>query len=64
MQHKEEEEEKNLNKKEYQPPVIKISFIEMEYGIAAGSAITTPSNDNGQVKEEWETEDDSRPFEW
>lgn len=61
MQNKEEE---NASKKEYKPPVLKISFIEMEEGIAAGSAITTPSNDNGQVKEELETEDDSRPFEW
>ncbi|WP_407481830.1 hypothetical protein [Elizabethkingia meningoseptica] len=61
MQNKEEE---NVNKKEYQPPVLKISFIEMEEGIATGSALTTPSNNNGQVQDEWDTEDDSRPFEW
>ncbi|HFK5568362.1 TPA: hypothetical protein ACG0AO_000136 [Elizabethkingia meningoseptica] len=45
-------------KREYIPPCIAISFIEMEEGIAAGSAFFKPVGPNGEVNEEWDTMDE------
>ncbi|WP_407500697.1 hypothetical protein [Elizabethkingia anophelis] len=42
-------------KKEYVPPKVKVTLIEMEQGIAAGSARVTPVSAGGQVEQEWET---------
>ncbi|MCT4216558.1 hypothetical protein J2O08_13510 [Elizabethkingia anophelis] len=51
-------QEKKDSKKEYVPPVIDVNLIEMEYGIAAGSASTNPSNDQGEIKSEWDQGND------
>ncbi|MDQ8750767.1 hypothetical protein [Elizabethkingia miricola] len=40
-------------------------LIEMENGIATGSAKVLPSNSGGQVQEEWtQGDDDNRTIEW
>ena len=52
-------------KREYVPPHIEVSFVEMEQGIAAGSAMTRPGNGNDQITEEWEFEQDvEEDMEW
>ncbi|WP_236709580.1 MULTISPECIES: hypothetical protein [Elizabethkingia] len=52
-------------KREYLPPMIEVEFLEIEQGIAAGSAYTVPPNINGQVKDEWEIKDDEiHDVEW
>ncbi|MCL1672655.1 hypothetical protein [Elizabethkingia ursingii] len=52
-------------KREYLPPRIEVEFLEIEQGIAAGSAYTVPPNINGQVKDEWEIKDDEiHDVEW
>lgn len=53
------EKEESLNpKKEYLPPKIEVSFVEMENGIAANSATVIPPNTNNEVSETWEAGDD------
>lgn len=55
----------NLDKKEYVLPKISVTYIEMEHGIAAGSATTEPTNDtNGDINAGWETGEDQEatPF--
>lgn len=42
-------------KKEYVPPKVSVILIEMEQGIAAGSARVTPVSATSQVEQEWET---------
>ncbi|HFK5526081.1 TPA: hypothetical protein ACGZ99_000108 [Elizabethkingia anophelis] len=65
MMRKQDEETLKINKKNYIPPLLNIVTIEMEEGIASGSATTLPSSSNGQIREEWETApDEDRPFEW
>ncbi|MCL1655443.1 MULTISPECIES: hypothetical protein [Elizabethkingia] len=55
----------NLKKEEYIPPKIDMFLIEMENGIATGSAKVLPSNSDNQVQEEWATDpDDNRTIEW
>ncbi len=50
---------------DYLPPKIEVEFLEIEQGIAAGSAYTVPPNMNGQVKDEWEIKDDEiHDVEW
>lgn len=45
--------------------MIEVEFLEIEQGIAAGSAYTVPPNINGQVKDEWEIKDDEiHDVEW
>lgn len=44
----------NQPKLPYVPPVIEVTLIEMESGIATGSATTVPSNINKEVMDEWE----------
>ncbi|MDV3926434.1 hypothetical protein CMT52_13205 [Elizabethkingia anophelis] len=46
-------------KRKYLPPKIEVDFIEMEQGIAAGSATVIPTNSSGQVQEEWTTGNDT-----
>ncbi|CAM3768723.1 hypothetical protein ELOC111193_18650 [Elizabethkingia occulta] len=54
-----------LKKQEYFTPKIAVSLIEMEQGIAAGSARVLPPNSGGQVQEEWTSDpDDNRTIEW
>ncbi len=50
--------EKKVMGKEYIPPLIDISYVEMEYGIAAGSASTKPSDEQGEIKSEWDQGND------
>ncbi|MFD1771930.1 hypothetical protein [Sphingobacterium suaedae] len=55
----------NDHKYDYNAPSIITVAIEMEQGIAAGSAIVKPENTNGQVYEEWKVlPDDSRTIDW
>ncbi|WP_165689669.1 hypothetical protein [Elizabethkingia occulta] len=55
----------DLKKQEYFTPKIAVSLIEMEQGIAAGSARVLPPNSGGQVQEEWTSDpDDNRTIEW
>ncbi|MCL1653198.1 hypothetical protein M2T28_11270 [Elizabethkingia miricola] len=50
-----------MHKLEYTPPVIDVMSVEMESGIAAGSATTVPNNINKEVLDEWEDDsNDSR----
>ncbi|WP_407533340.1 hypothetical protein [Elizabethkingia anophelis] len=42
----------------YFSPVIEVYLIEMESGIAAGSATVLTPNSGGQLQEEWTTGDD------
>ncbi|MNE08891.1 hypothetical protein D3C87_1213910 [compost metagenome] len=39
----------------YQPPKVEVIFLEMEQGIAAGSAAINPSNQTGDILDEWDT---------
>ncbi|HFK5529507.1 TPA: hypothetical protein ACGZ99_003590 [Elizabethkingia anophelis] len=63
MTKKEQENEQPDNpKKEYTPPVMEVLFLEMEQGIAANSAATTPGTTNGNVdpvKTEWDGTSDT-----
>jgi len=40
-------------KRNYIPPQVELIVLEMECGIAAGSAVTRPDNSSGEVKHEW-----------
>ncbi|MGK4790792.1 hypothetical protein [Elizabethkingia anophelis] len=52
-------------KKKYSPPKVEISFIEMEQGIAAGSATVIAPNSNNQVTDEWVVDpDNNTPIDW
>ncbi len=47
----------NAIRKQYSAPTIDVKYIEMEHGIAAGSANAVPNSPN--VQHEWETGNDS-----
>lgn len=52
-------------KQEYSAPALDVLWLEMEQGIAAGSAKVVPPNSGGQVQEEWTQDpDDNRTIEW
>lgn len=52
-------------KQEYSAPALDVLWLEMEQGIAAGSAKVVPPNSGGQVQEEWtQDSDDNRTIEW
>ncbi len=52
-------------KKTYTPPKIEVTIIEMEQGIAAGSATVKPTDAlNGPIQQEWDTEDQSGNIDW
>lgn len=56
---------KEIEKKMYESPMIKISLVELEAGIAAGSAVIQPQDLNNQMQEEWEIDpDDNRTIQW
>ncbi|CAI9678830.1 hypothetical protein HZQ11_10480 [Elizabethkingia anophelis] len=55
----------DLKKLEYVTPKVCSFLIEMEQGIATGSARVLPPNSGGQVQEEWTQDpDDNRTIEW
>ncbi|MCL1665740.1 hypothetical protein M2T82_08805 [Elizabethkingia ursingii] len=55
----------DLKKLEYITPRVSSFLMEMEQGIATGSARVLPPNSGGQVQEEWTTDpDDNRTIEW
>nr|WP_306465230.1 hypothetical protein [Elizabethkingia sp. ASV34] len=44
---------------------MKVFFVEMEQGIAAGSVRVVPPNNGGVVQDEWiQGDDDNRTIEW
>ncbi|AJW62488.1 hypothetical protein VO54_01002 [Elizabethkingia miricola] len=52
-------------KQEYSAPALDVLWLEMEQGIAAGSAKVLPPNSGSQVQEEWtQYPDDNRTIEW
>ena len=56
---------KNDQKQEYSAPVVEVLFLEMEQGVATGSAKVVPPNSGGAVQEEWmQGDDDNRTIEW
>lgn len=60
-----EKRTESLGLKKYSPPKVEISFIEMEQGIAAGSASIVPPNSNKQVTDEWVVDpDNNTPINW
>ncbi|WP_343559324.1 hypothetical protein [Sphingobacterium sp.] len=49
----------------YIAPEVRAHLIELEQGIAAGSASARPEDSNGQVSEQWDLGDnDSRTIDW
>ncbi|MCT4139116.1 hypothetical protein [Elizabethkingia anophelis] len=51
--------------KEYIAPSIEITYVEMEQGIAAASATVIPTNVNGDVSQQWETDvDTTGNYDW
>ncbi|OPC53214.1 hypothetical protein DSC47_02200 [Elizabethkingia miricola] len=60
-----EKMKEKIQKSEYVSPDIKVFFVEMEQGIAAGSAKVVPPNNSGVVQDEWiQGDDDNRTIEW
>lgn len=54
------QKKKRNSKNEYVSPEIQVELIEMEQGIAAGSAQVKPNSPN----EEWETEEQNGNLDW
>ncbi|MHC8949420.1 hypothetical protein [Sphingobacterium hungaricum] len=49
----------------YKSPTMDISLVELEQGIATGSATVVPTDSNGVVHEEWKIDsDDNRTINW
>ncbi|MGE8291917.1 MAG: hypothetical protein ACN6ON_09560 [Sphingobacterium sp.] len=49
----------------YIAPEVRTYLIELEQGIAAGSATARPENSNGEVKDQWDLGDnDNRTIDW
>ncbi len=48
--------ETGQEKRAYIAPTLEVTIIEMEQGIAAGSATVKPGNLSGTVSHEWETD--------
>ncbi|AQX02543.1 hypothetical protein [Elizabethkingia anophelis] len=62
---KQNELKESFLKMDYLPPRIEVEFLEIEQGIAAGSAYTIPPNINGKVQDEWENNNDEiHDVEW
>lgn len=52
-------------RKKYKRPSVQIEWVELEEGLAAGSAVIQPQDLNNQVQEEWEVDpDDNRTIQW
>lgn len=52
------------NKKVYISPTIDVAYIELDQGIAVGSAIVRPGRDDDQVMEEYEIESQTINIDW
>lgn len=50
--------------KEYLSPQIDVLVVEMENGIAAGSATTVPTDTNQQIQEDWDSESSNQQITW
>ncbi|MDV3548109.1 hypothetical protein CMU66_16640 [Elizabethkingia anophelis] len=62
---KQNELKESFLRMDYLPPRIEVEFLEIEQGIAAGSAYTIPPNINGKVQDEWENNNDEiHDVEW
>ncbi|AQW96103.1 hypothetical protein CMT56_17775 [Elizabethkingia anophelis] len=62
---KQNELKESFLKMDYLPPRIEVEFLEIEQGIAAGSAYTIPPNINGKIQDEWENNNDEiHDVEW
>ncbi|HAY3506806.1 TPA: hypothetical protein JRX33_003715 [Elizabethkingia anophelis] len=62
---KKNELKRSFHKMDYLPPRIEVEFLEIEQGIAAGSATTISPNMGGKVNQEWETiPDETHEVEW
>ncbi|ATC35614.1 hypothetical protein [Elizabethkingia anophelis] len=60
MMKKKKTEKKEIQKptkRKYIPPVIEVTHVEMEEGIASGSAKITPANQEGAVDTRWNGEE-------
>lgn len=56
---------KKMIKKSYTSPKLETVMIELEEGLAAGSATVTTPNNSNQVTQEWQQDDtDYRVIEW
>ena len=56
---------KKDTRKVYESPTIEVIHLEMEQGIAAGSAVVRPHDVNNEIVEEWQVDpDDSRVIDW
>jgi|GEM_PF-2022284 len=53
-----------MEKKQYIQPRVNLEIVEIEYSIAAGSAATSPENESGSVGEQWDTQNESKGFDW
>ncbi|WP_337085683.1 hypothetical protein [Elizabethkingia anophelis] len=54
-----------INKRGYIPPMIVTERIELEMGIAAGSAVVNPVSNTGTIQEEWDKGTDrNKDFDW
>ena len=42
------------HKSDYESPLFTVMILQMEQGIAVGSATVVPPNASGEVREEWE----------
>ncbi|MHA7608031.1 hypothetical protein [Elizabethkingia meningoseptica] len=60
--HANEKRDRGLFKKKYVSPKLECTLLEMENSIAAGSAQVKPLP--GNVKEEWETEEQTGNLDW
>ncbi|MDR2275966.1 MAG: hypothetical protein LBF27_33980 [Sphingobacterium sp.] len=59
------ENQEKRKKLKYVTPKMTVNEIEMEQGIAAGSATVNPSNESGGMKQSWESGSDSnRSMDW
>lgn len=53
------------NKKQYVAPTMTVIDLALEQGIAAGSALGSPTRNDNSVQEEWQIDaDDSRTINW
>lgn len=52
-------------KKDYIAPELEVIRVEMEQGIAAGSATVNPADNNNEIKDEWEKDpDNNNSMDW
>lgn len=58
--------EETTKKKVYVAPEVNVIYVELEEGIASGSAVIKPTGDDGFVNQEWEIEtvEEDRRINW